>query len=203
MTGNPAADKPPTAGLKLALDFGPLVIFFLVNSLAPGDDVNQAVWATSAFMVATVIAMLVARLKVGRISPMQWFTAVVVAVFGGMTIYLRDESFFQIKTTIIYAMFAAILLFGMATGRPLLKLVLESGFPDLNDDGWRKLTRNWALFFAAMALLNEVLRAVLSFDQWVTFKVWGVIVISFIFAALQAPLLLKHGAGTDDDTPAS
>ncbi|MBB4632163.1 septation protein IspZ [Sphingosinicella soli] len=187
--------KPETkgSGLRMALDFGPLLVFFAVNSLAPGDDVNQAVWATTAFMIATGIAMIVSKLKTGRIAPMQWFTGIVVAVFGGMTIYLRDESFFQIKTTIIYAMFAAILFFGLITGRPLLKLVMESGFPEMDDDGWKKLTRNWAIFFLAMAMLNEALRAWLTFDQWVAFKVWGVLVISMIFAASQAPILMKHG----------
>ncbi len=192
-----AASKSGGSGLRMALDFGPLLIFFAVNSLAPGDDVNQAVWATAAFMIATVIAMIVSRVKTGRITPMQWFTGIVVAVFGGMTIYLRDESFFQIKTTIVYAMFAAILSFGLVTGRPLLKLVLESGFPEMDEHGWRKLTRNWAVFFLSMAILNEVLRAWLTFDQWVAFKVWGVLIISMIFAVTQAPILMKHGKGEE------
>ncbi|WP_300533887.1 septation protein IspZ [Sphingosinicella sp.] len=194
-----AEEKEKASSLRVALDFGPLLVFFAVNSLAPGDDVNQAVWATSAFMIATAIAMIVSKVKTGRISPMQWFTGIIVAVFGGMTIYLRDQSFFQIKTTIIYAMFAAILFFGLLTGRPLLKLVMESGFPAMDDHGWQKLTRNWALFFLAMAILNEGLRAYLTFDQWVAFKVWGVLVISMIFAASQAPILMKHGKdeGTD------
>lgn len=186
-------EKKAASGLRMALDFGPLLVFFAVNSLAPGDDVNQAVWATAAFMVATAIAMIVSKLKTGRVGPMQWFTGIIVAVFGGLTIYLHDERFFQIKTTIIYAMFAAILFFGLVTGRPLLKLVMESGFPEMDDHGWKKLTRNWAIFFLAMAILNEGLRAYLTFDQWVAFKVWGVLVISMIFAASQAPILMKHG----------
>jgi intracellular septation protein len=187
-----------TSGLRMALDFGPLLIFFAVNSLAPGDDVEQAVWATTAFMIATAIAMAVSWLKARRIAPMQWFTGLVVAVFGGLTIWMHDATFIQMKPTIVYAMFAAILLFGLATGRPLLKLVLESGFPAMTPEGWRKLTRNWALFFVAMAVLNEVLRAMLSFDQWVTFKVWGVLIISLVFAAAQAPILLRHA---EDETP--
>lgn len=191
-------EKKAASGLRMALDFGPLLVFFAVNSLAPGDDVNQAVWATTAFMIATAIAMIVSKVKTGRIGPMQWFTGIIVAVFGGMTIYLRDESFFQIKTTIIYAMFAAILFFGLITGRPLLKLVLESGFPEMDDHGWKKLTRNWAIFFLAMAILNEALRYYLTFDQWVAFKVWGVLVISMIFAAAQAPILMKHGKDEPD-----
>lgn len=187
----------------MALDFGPLVVFFLVNSFAPGDDVNQAVWATSAFMVATAIAMIAGKLKTGRISPMQWFTGIIIAVFGGMTVYLHDESFIQIKTTLIYAMFALILFFGLVTGRPLLKLILESGFPAMTAEGWQKLTRNWALFFLAMAVLNEGLRAYLTFDQWVAFKVWGVFVISMLFAAAQAPILLRHAEKDADEPPAA
>lgn len=189
--------KNVSSGLRLALDFGPLFVFFLVNSYAPGSDVDQAVAATIAFMAATAVAMLVSKLKTGRISPMQWFTGIVVAVFGGMTIYLHNEKFIQIKPTVIYAMFAAVLFFGLATGRPLLKMVMESGFPAMTAEGWRKLTLNWALFFLGMAVLNEVLRAALSFDQWVTFKVWGVLVISMLFAAAQAPILMKHAEETE------
>lgn len=188
-----ADEKEKASSLRVALDFGPLLVFFAVNSLAPGDDVNQAMWATGAFMIATAVAMIVSKVKTGRVGPMQWFTGIIVAVFGGLTIYLHDERFFQIKTTIIYAMFAAILFFGLLTGRPLLKLVMESGFPEMDDLGWKKLTRNWAFFFLAMAILNEGLRAYLTFDQWVAFKVWGVLVISMIFAASQAPILMKHG----------
>jgi intracellular septation protein len=189
------------SGLRMALDFGPLLVFFAVNSLAPGDDVAQAVWATAAFMLATAAAMAASWAKFRRIGAMQWFTAVVVAVFGGLTIWLHDQTFIQLKPTIVYAMFAAILFFGLATGRPLLKLVLESGFPAMTAEGWRKLTRNWALFFVGMALLNEALRATLSFDQWVTFKVWGVLVISLVFAAAQAPLLLRHAEGNAEEPP--
>ncbi len=192
-----AEQKPASTGLRMALDFGPLLVFFLVNSYAPGENIDQAIMATGAFMVATAIAMAVSKWKTGRIAPMQWFTGIVVAVFGGMTIYLRNEAFIQIKPTVIYVTFAAILFFGLFTGRPLLKMVLESGFPAMTAEGWRKLTRNWALFFLGMAVLNEVLRAVLTFDQWVAFKVWGVFAISMIFAVLQAPILMRHSDEAD------
>ena len=182
------ARSMPTS-VKLAIDFGPLLIFFLANSFG-GIFV-----ATASFMLATAVAMLVSKLKVGSISPMLWFTGVVVLVFGAATLYLHDETFIKLKPTIIYSMFAAILFFGMATGRPMLKMVLESAYPALDDDGWRKLTRNWALFFTAMAILNEVVWRSVSTDTWVQFKVWGVTTLSLVFALAQAPILMRHGAG--------
>jgi intracellular septation protein len=194
------AREMPT-GTKLAVDFGPLLVFFAINSLYPGGDLSRAIAATFAFMMATGVAMIVSKLSTGRISPMLWVTGVVVLVFGALTIYLRDERFIQIKPTIVYATFALVLGFGMVTKRPVLKSVLETGFPTMDDEGWRKLTRNWTLFFVAMAVLNEVMRAAVSFDAWVNFKVWGVTLISFIFAMSQAPILLRHGAQADQTPP--
>ncbi|MDO9488423.1 MAG: inner membrane-spanning protein YciB [Sphingomonadaceae bacterium] len=187
-----------STGLKLAIDYGPLLVFFGVNSQAPGSDVDQAVWATAAFMVATAIAMLVSKLKTGRISTMLWVTGVVVAVFGGLTIYLHDERFIQIKPSIVYAVLSGTLFFGLLTGRPLLRTVLESGFPALKPEGWHKLTRNFAWFFLAMVGINEVARQMLSFDSWVTFKVWGVSALSFAFMFTQLPMLMKHSDEPQD-----
>lgn len=181
-----------STGLKLAVDYGPLLVFFGVNSLAPGSDVDQAVAATTAFMVATGVAMLVSKLKTGRISPMLWVTGAVVLVFGGLTIYLHDERFIQVKPSIVYAVLSATLFFGLLTGRPLLRTVLESGFPALKPEGWHKLTRNFAWFFAGMVAVNEIARQLLSFDDWVTFQVWGVSALSFAFMFTQMPLLLRH-----------
>lgn len=187
--------------IKPAIDFGPLLVFFAINSWWPGSDIDQAIAATIGFMLATALAMLVSRMRLGRISPMLWVTGAVVLLFGGLTVWLHDPKFIQVKPTIIYAGFAAILFGGLATGRPVLKLVLESGFPQLDAEGWRKLTRNWGLFFAAMAVANEVARALLDFDTWVNVKVWGVTAISFIFAMTQAPILMKHGDIADAEKP--
>lgn len=200
------ADRQPqqqsmSASTKLAIDFGPLLVFFLVNSFAPGGDLQRAIAATGAFMLATAAAMLVSRIKTGAISPMLWVTGIVVLVFGGLTIYLHDARFIQIKPTIVYATFAIVLIFGLVTKRPVLKYVLETGFPAMTDEGWRKLTRNWALFFVGMAVLNEVVRASISFDAWVQFKVWGVTILSFAFAMAQAPILMRHGAEPQDTPP--
>ncbi|MEE4349747.1 MAG: septation protein IspZ [Pacificimonas sp.] len=186
------AREPLSAGLRTALDLGPLVVFFAVNALAPGDDVNQAVWATAAFMAAMTLAMGYTYWKVRKITPMQIVTIVLVGGFGGLTIYLRDEVFIQLKPTISYLLFGVVLAVGLFTGRPLLKLVLESGMPSISEAGWRKMTRNWALFFFAMAAANEAARAFLTFDQWVQFKVWGLTILGFVFAMTQVPLMTRY-----------
>lgn len=187
-----AKEQGMSSSLKLAVDYGPLLVFFAVNSLAPGSDVDQAVAATTAFMLATGVAMLISKLKAGRISPMLWVTGAVVLVFGGLTIYLHDQRFIQIKPSIVYAVLSGTLFFGLWTGRPLLRTVLEAGLPALKPEGWHKLTRNFAWFFAAMIVVNEVARQLLSFDDWVTFKVWGVSAISFAFMFTQMPVLMRH-----------
>lgn len=190
---------------RVLVDFGPMVVFFLVNAYAPGDDLNQLIWATGGFMVAMVIAMIFSWLQVRRISTMLWVTGAMVLVFGGLTIWLKDETFIKMKPTIVYSMFGAVLLFGLVTGRPLLKLLMGSAFPDLTPQGWNSITRNWALFFFASAGLNEVVWRHYSTDTWVALDTWGMLVISMLFAASQVPLLLRHapqlaeddGAGTD------
>ena len=187
-----AKEQGMSSSLKLAVDYGPLLVFFAVNSLAPGSDVDQAVAATTAFMLATGVAMLISKLKAGRISPMLWVTGAVVLVFGGLTIYLHDQRFIQIKPSIVYAVLSGTLFFGLWTGRPLLRTVLEAGLPALKPEGWHKLTRNFAWFFAAMIVVNEVARQLLSFDDWVTFKVWGVSAISFAFMFTQMPMLMRY-----------
>jgi intracellular septation protein len=193
-----AEKRELSTGLKLAVDYGPLLIFFAVNSQAPGTDVDQAVAATGAFMVATLIAMLVSKLKTGAISTMLWVTGVVVLIFGGLTIYLHDQRFIQVKPSIVYAVLSGALFFGLWTGRPLLRTVLEAGFPALKPEGWHKLTRNFAWFFLAMVGINEAARQLLSFDDWVTFKVWGVSALSFAFMFTQLPMLTRYSDEPQD-----
>ena len=186
VTEKPGRTPMPTA-LKLAIDFGPLLIFFAANKF------GGVFTATAAFMVATLVAMALSWWKTRHIPPMLIFTGLIVVVFGGLTLWLQDETFIKLKPTLIYGMFAGILLFGLATRRSYLKLVMGEALPQLDDDGWRKLTRNWALFFIALMAANEVARQVLTTDQWVNFKVWGVTSATFVFALLQVPLLKKHG----------
>ena len=204
--------RPPLpTGLRMAIDYGPLVLFFAVNFLTPGPPQTRVIAATVTFMVATLVAMIASKIKAGHISPMLWMSGGLVLVFGGLTIYFNDETFLKIKPTIVYGMFASILTFGLLTGRPLLQSLLESAYPGLTPDGWRKLTRNWALFFVFMAALNEfvwrytasIWTPKQSWDFWVGFKLWGAIPLTLLFAFANVPMLMKHGlkTGADADVP--
>ncbi len=180
--------KPSHSGnLSLALDFGPLLVFFLAYKF------YGVIAGTGAFMAAITLAVIVSKVKLGKVSPMLWLSAALVVFFGGLTIYFHDERFIQIKPTIIYAFFAILLLGGLARGKSLLKYLLQAAYDGLSEEGWRKLSRNWAFFFIAMAGANEVMRASLSFDAWLSVKVWGVSIVSFLFAAANIPMLMKHG----------
>jgi intracellular septation protein len=190
-----AADtrKPVSPGLRMLIDFGPLVIFFATNWLAPGAQIAKILAATAAFMVAMGLAMALSWWKTRHISPMLWISGMLVLVFGGLTLYFHDQTFIQIKPTIVYSMFAIILAYGLVTGKPLLQALLESAYPGLSAKGWRLLTINWTGFFIAMAVLNEVVRHMVDWDQWLTFKTWAVIPMTLVFAMLNIPMLLKHG----------
>ncbi|MCB2015401.1 MAG: septation protein IspZ [Sphingobium sp.] len=184
----PEASKLKTSpNLSLALDFGPLLVFFLAYK------VYGVIIGTAAFMVAITLAVIISKVKLGHVSPMTWLSAILVVFFGGLTIYFHDQRFIQIKPTIIYSFFAILLLGGLMRGKALLKYLLQAAYEGLSEVGWRKLSRNWALFFIAMAIANEVMRAQLSFDTWLSVKVWGVTLASIIFAAANIPMLMKHG----------
>jgi intracellular septation protein len=171
--------------LKLGLDLGPLLLFFFVNS-------RWGIFAaTGTFMAATLLSIALTYIFVRRIPMMPLVSALIVFVFGGLTLYLQDETFIKLKPTIIYALFAAILLGGMLLGRSLLALVLDSVF-QLDDDGWRKLTLRWGIFFLVMALLNEVVWRSVSTDAWVAFKTFGFLPLTVVFALAQTPLIMRH-----------
>lgn len=216
--------EPPSFGLRMALDYLPLAVFFAVNFLAPPAliirlyalvaqgvsalespgalAVARVVVATGAFVAATLVAMLVSRVKLGRVSPMLWISGVLVCVFGGLTIWFQDPRFIQMKPTILYTSFAAVLGFGLLTGRPLLKGLLGSAYPGLSEAGWRKLTLNWTAFFVGMAVLNEIVWRSASWDFWVGFKLWGAIPLTLLFAFANIPMLMRHGLKTDEaETP--
>lgn len=193
----PVTTKPASPGLRLALDYAPLIAFFAVNFLAPGPALARLLAATVAFMVAMVIAVAVSWVMTRHVSPMLWISAVLVVVFGGLTLYFHDERFIKMKPTLIYALFAAVLAFGVLTGRPLLRQLLGTAYPGLSEVGWRKLTINWATFFAVMAVANEIVWRSATTDQWVLFKFPGVPVITLVFAVANVPMLMRHGLGAE------
>lgn len=176
--------------LKLVLDIGPLVLFFAINA-------KVGIYAaTAVFMVTVVAAFIVDYVLTKRIAIMPLVTAVVVLIFGGLTIVLHDVTFIKVKPTIIYVLFGGALLVGLAMGKPLLGIVFDSVF-DLTEEGWRKLTWRWALFFLALAVLNEIVWRNFSTDVWVSFKLFGVVPLTFLFGAAQLPLLTKYARSGD------
>ena len=182
----------PSAGARLAIDLGPLVVVFAVNAWR--DDIIEA---TIAFMIAITASLLVSWLRYRHISPLLWFSGFMVVVLGGITVWLHDETFIKIKPTIYYSFVAALLLFGMYSGRNLLKMVLGTAYPGLSDRGWQLLTRNWALFFIVMALVNEAVWRTTSTDFWIGFKLWGALPATFLFALANVPMLMRHGMQLD------
>jgi len=202
MTAKP---KPKSSWLNLAVDYGPLLVFFLAyRHFSPADASSSGVGAvvavtkaTIAFMAATVIALGVSKWRLGKISPMLWLSTILILGFGTLTVFLGDPFWIQIKPTAIYLLFAVLLLGGHARGRPVLRTLLQSAFDGLTEEGWLKLSRNWGLFFLFLAGLNEVLRQVLSFDGWLQAKLWGVTALSFLFTFSQIPMLLRHGLGEE------
>jgi len=176
----------------MLLDYGPLLVFFIAYKLA-GSGLQGSLVATLAFMAAVLVSIVVGLTVVKRVSPMVWISTILILGFGAITLYLRDPKFIQMKPTIIYIGFAALLGGGLLRGKPLLKWLFGPVFPGLTQQGWLKLSRNWALFFLALAVANEVMRATLTFDTWLTVKVWGVTIVSLLFAIANMPMLLKHG----------
>jgi len=171
--------------LKIVLEMGPLVVFFVVNSqfgIFPG---------TAVFMVATVIALGLSYAIARTVPVMPLVTAVFVLVFGGLTLYLADEMFIKLKPTIINLMFATILFAGLVTGRLFIKLVFESAF-QLTDRGWILLTRGWVGFFLLLAGLNEFVWRNFSTDTWVSFKVFGVMPLTIVFTLMLLPVITRH-----------
>jgi len=173
--------------LKLALDIGPLALWVMVYAQF-GIFV-----ATGILMAAVVAALLVSYAITGQWPVMPVVTAIVVLVFGGLTLVFHDATFIKLKPTIIYLLFGGTLLAGYLLDKPFLAIVLDSAF-QLTEEGWRKLTLRWALFFFALAALNEVIWRTQSETFWVNFKLYGFVPIIFVFALLQSPLLKRYAA---------
>ncbi len=189
-------DKPKGVGnMGLLLDYGPLIAFFIAFRLA-GVFVGTAV-----FMATIVVAVVVSKVRIGRVSPMLALSAILIVGFGALTIWFHDPRFIQLKPTIIYAGLGSLLLGGALLGRPLLKYVLEAGFEGLGTRAWLVLSRNWGLFFLGMAVLNEILVRNLSFETWLAVKIWALIPLSMAFGIAHIPYMLKNGLGTEPDVP--
>ncbi len=194
--------------LKLVLELGPLAVFFFGN--AYGDTLARIIpplsalggklfVATALFIAATFIALAASLILTRRLPIMPVVTGVVVLVFGGLTLVLRDEAFIKMKPTIVNLLFGATLLGGLLFRRPLLGYVFDTVFR-LDDEGWRKLTFRWGIFFFFLAAANEVVWRNFSDDAWVNFKVFGIMPITIIFTLTQMPLIQRHSLPEPEKT---
>jgi intracellular septation protein len=184
-----APSKTYPKWLPAALDYAPLLIFFL------GFKFLGVFAGTGVFMVAIIIAIIIGLWKVGRVAPMTWLSAFLIMGFGGLTLWLHDERFIQIKPTAIYGLLSAILFIGLLRGKAMIKYVLEHAMEGVSDRGWMIFSRNWAIFF------NEILRANVSFSTWLTVKIWGLSAASLIFSFANLPMLMRHGLGQEETVP--
>lgn len=174
--------------LKPTVEYGPLAIFFAAYLMA------GLMAATAALIAATAVALILSMAVARRVPMMPLITAIVVGIFGGLTLWLDDPRFVKMKPTIVQGLFSLVLFGGLALGRPLLKPLIGAAWP-MDQDGWRRLTLRFAVFFAAMALLNELVWRTQSTDFWVSYKVFGILGLTMIFAMSQAPLMKRHHLG--------
>ncbi|HEX3809135.1 MAG TPA: septation protein A [Rhizomicrobium sp.] len=170
---------------RAALDLGPLILFFAAYRFF---DIFVA---TGTFMVAVLAALAIGYMIERRVSPVPVFTAVLVLIFGGLTLYLKNDTFIKMKPTVLYAFFGLLLLGGLCFNRLFIKYVFEQAF-QLTETGWRQLTIRWGIFALVLAVINEAIWRNFSTDVWVDFKVWAIIPLIFLFALAQTPFVMKH-----------
>jgi intracellular septation protein len=192
-----AKRKELGAGMRLLLDVGPLLLFFAANA-------KFGIFAaTGVFIVAIIVAMMVSLVLTRHVTALQLFSAVMVVVMGGLTLYFHNETFIKIKPTIYYAFVAVVLGYGYFANKPVLKSVLGSAYPGLDATGWAKLTRNWALFFLAMGIANEAVWRTQTTEFWISYKLWGAMPATLLFAFANVPMLMRHGLTKDEAVAAS
>lgn len=193
--------------LKMVLELGPLVVFFFANSRGEWlaqkfpalTELGGPIFiATGLFMAATAIALTASWILTRTLPMMPLISGIVVFIMGAFTLWLQNDTFIKIKPTIINTLFGVILLGGLLFGKSLLGYVFHSAFK-LDEEGWRKLTIRWGIFFLVLAVLNEVVWRNFSTDFWVAFKVWGTMPITVLFTLSQMPIIMKHSL--DQDTP--
>ena len=200
------ADVKQNSVVKALLEFGPIIVFFIAYKYAPlpdlfeGDEsLERIIFATKAFIPIILATVLIGYLQTKTVAKMPLFTAVIVLVFGGLTIWLRDETFIKMKPTIIYLVFASLLGIGLLRGRSYLKSLMAVALP-MEDEGWIILTKRFALFFIALALANEYIWRSFNTDIWVSFKTFGLPIATFIFFFSQARLIQKYRTEDPDNS---
>ena len=176
----------------MAIDFGPLILWLIVYF-----STKDVLLSTGVFMAATTVAIAASWFVYRHISALLIFSGAMVLGFGGLTLWLKDPQYIQMKPTAYYLLVAAILGFGIVTGRPTIKLVLGHAYPGLTDIGWAKLTRNWALFFVALAAATEAVWRHTSMDFWLGYKLWGAMPATLLFAFANIPMLMQHGLAAE------
>jgi intracellular septation protein len=192
----PAATKKKLdPWLKIALELGPLILFFVVNGKF------GIFYATGVLMAGVLLTLAVSWSITKHLPAMPVVTAILVLVFGGLTVFLQNETFIKLKVTILYSMFGAALIGALYFGKLLLPIVFDMAI-HIDDAGWRKLTWRWGVFFFFLAGLNEVVRRILTTDDWVNFKVFGILPLTILFAIAQAPLIMKHEIPAEEEEEA-
>ncbi|MFT6071719.1 MAG: intracellular septation protein [Alphaproteobacteria bacterium] len=188
--------------LKFILELGPLLVFFYLNSRAETVHIadytlKPLMAATAGFIIATVASLSIMYIMVRKLPVMPLISGVFVVGLGGLTLYLNDETFIKIKPTLVNIVFGSILLIGLKFNKVFLKMLLEEGF-NLTDKGWHGLTIRWGLFFYCLAFLNEIVWHNFTTDQWVTFKVFGIMPLTIGFVLLNIRFIMQHTQNTDE-----
>lgn len=201
-------EKPPiNPVLKMSLELGPLVVFFFANSRGAWlaekfpslAELGGPIFiATALFMAATTVSLAVSWVLTRTIPIMPLITGVIVLIFGALTLWLQDETFIKMKPTIVNTLFGSTLLIGYLFGKSFLRYAFDAAF-NLDDEGWKKLTIRWGIFFFFLALINEIVWRNFSTDFWVAFKVWGVMPISMVFMVFQMRVVMQHSLDNDTD----
>ena len=196
----PTKEEKQKPGLKMALELGPLLVFFfgnlrgewLVGKFPALSAIGGPLLvATALFMVATVISLVISKIVFKHLPVMPFVSGIVVMIFGGLSIWLQDETFIKMKPTIVNTLFGVVLLGGLFFGKSLLGYVFNAAF-NLDAEGWKKLTLRWGIFFLFLAVLNELVWRSFSDEAWVNFKVWGTMPITILFTLAQMPLIMRH-----------
>ncbi len=196
----PTREEKQHPALKLALELGPLLVFFfgnlrgewLVGKFPALAALGGPLFvATGLFMIATVLSLIVSKIMLKHLPVMPFVSGIVVLVFGSLSIWLQDETFIKMKPTIVNSLFGVVLLGGLFFGKSLLGYVFNAAF-QLDEEGWRKLTLRWGIFFLFLAVLNEIVWRNFSDAAWINFKVWGTMPITILFTLSQMPLIMRH-----------